>query len=112
MEVYVVETGKKYSLVGGILNSNWVENTGSSVGTNMQVIFNDSGTLAGSSDFTYNKLSKTLFGGRTIRNVGTSFFLDDAGNTTTTGGFNLGVGFNALKSVLVDKRILLLVEKL
>ena len=40
MEVYVVETSKKYALVGGISNTNWVESTSITPGANTQILFN------------------------------------------------------------------------
>ena len=99
MEVYVVETSKKYALVGGISNTNWVERISNVAGSNTQVMFNDNGVLAGSADLTYNKLSRVFKAGNTIREVSSSQFLHGAGNSFVTGAFNLGVGFNALKSV-------------
>ena len=62
MEVYVVETSKKYALVGGISNTNWVERISNVAGSNTQVMFNDGGVLAGSSDFNYDKVNKVLNG--------------------------------------------------
>lgn len=99
MEVYVVETSKKYALVGGISNTNWVERISNVAGSNTQVMFNDNGVLAGSADLTYNKLSRVFKAGNTIREVSSSQFLHGAGNSFVTGAFNLGVGEGALSSI-------------
>ena len=99
MEVYVLETGKKYSLVGGLLNSNWIGSSLIIPGANTQILFNSKGSIGANANLTYSSITGTFNGGNSIFTLSSSYFLHKAGNNSLTGVFNTGISSGCLSSL-------------